>query len=147
MLRSRSSATFIKLGVSIIPCIGLLECSASHLLLNTSHTFVVLSMILDHLQPPSETLAGVDKFKSVCLPSFRNTLLWPLTLRSQSLPSGESEDSPPAYSQAPPTTSSPPSRTLSLSRNRQTVVPFSAPINGLNMWTKRDPIQGGFNCH
>jgi hypothetical protein len=34
---------------------------------------------------------------------------------------------------------------MSLSRTRQTVVPFTTPINGLNMFTKSDAIRGGFN--
>jgi hypothetical protein len=58
-------------------------------------------------------------------------------------------DNPPAYSQATETTSSgsSPSRVVSLSRTRQGVVPFSAPVNGLEMCTKRDSIRGGFKYY
>ena len=44
-----------------------------------------------------------------------------------------------------PDASSTSSRTLPLLRNRQTEVPFSAPINGLHMYTKHDPIRGELN--
>ncbi|KAF8493196.1 hypothetical protein F5888DRAFT_841391 [Russula emetica] len=63
------------------------------------------------------------------------------------------EDSPPAYSQATQATqttssgSSPSqvTRVVSLSRTRQGVVPFGAPINGLEMYTKRDSIRGSWS--
>jgi len=72
--------------------------------------------------------------------------------KSKSLPNSEPADSPPAYSRAPPlpprpssSSTSSSSRTLSLSRNTQPVVPFSAPINGLHMYTKHDPIRGAWS--
>jgi len=57
------------------------------------------------------------------------------------------EDNPPAYSQATRTTTSgsSPSRVVSLSRSRQGEVPFSAPINGLQMATRRDSIRGSWS--
>ncbi|KAH9172933.1 hypothetical protein EDB89DRAFT_820725 [Lactarius sanguifluus] len=49
-------------------------------------------------------------------------------------------DEPPAYS-------SPmgPSRAMSLSRNRQATAPFSSPVNGLYMCTKREVIRGSWS--
>ncbi|KAI0251802.1 hypothetical protein BJV78DRAFT_1282255 [Lactifluus subvellereus] len=62
-------------------------------------------------------------------------------------PSTRSEDSDslPAYSQLTPASNSSPSRVVSLSRTRQALAPFSAPFNGLNMYTKRDVIQGSWS--
>jgi len=51
------------------------------------------------------------------------------------------EDHPPAYSQATQTTSSL-SRAVALPSNGRVVEPFSAPINGLQMYTKREAIRG-----
>ncbi|KAI0306071.1 hypothetical protein B0F90DRAFT_1695818 [Multifurca ochricompacta] len=55
------------------------------------------------------------------------------------------EDEPPAYSRAPTALRSSPSRTLSLSRNRQAVAPFSLPVNALNMCTKKELIRGSWS--
>ncbi|KAH9992983.1 hypothetical protein BJV74DRAFT_833912 [Russula compacta] len=62
-------------------------------------------------------------------------------------PAPETEDSPPAYS-VPSTTSSLSTGTVSLSRSSQVVapvVPFSTPINGLNIYTKRESISGSWS--
>ncbi|KAI0299324.1 hypothetical protein BC826DRAFT_68457 [Russula brevipes] len=56
----------------------------------------------------------------------------------------ELEDNPPAYSRGP-RTNSPSPRTVSLSRNRQAAAPFSPPVNGLNMYTKREDIRGSWS--
>jgi len=47
-------------------------------------------------------------------------------------------DEPPAYSMAP-------TRVVSLSRNRQAAAPFSMPVNGLYMHTKRQVIRGSWS--